>query len=304
MVAAETERDATDNETASPRGWRRWKQVGLGTFKRFSAKDNSPRCAGTAFFGFLSFFPAIATAVLIYGMVADEATLARTIDPVRPFLPAATIEIIEDQLTRLAEQPTASLGVGLLISLPVLLWSASRGVDALLYALSQVRSRPEQRGFLMGVLYAVGFTIGGAIFVVLALLLIAVLPAVLALIGADGIPALFLRWPLLFAVTMLVFTVLFRYGPDHRPHDMRYTWPGALLATTLWILASAAFSIYAENWGDYDATFGALSAAAILMFWMFISAQVLILGAAFNAELERADTGEPPLAPALVRADG
>ena len=289
--------DTRASEGTSEHGWSRWKQVLFGTFKRFSAKDNSPRCAGTAFFGFLSFFPAIATAVLIYGMVADEATLARTIDPVRPFLPSATIEVIESQLSRLAEQPEGSLGIGLLISIPVLLWSASRGVDALLYALSQVRNRPEQRSFLMEVVYAVGFTVGGAIFVVVALLVIAVLPAILALVGAESIPALFLRWPLLFAVTMLVFTVLFRYGPDHRPHDMRYIWPGALLATTLWILASAAFSIYVENWGDYDATFGALSAAAVLMFWMFISAQVLVLGASFNAELERADTGYPPLAP-------
>ena len=61
-----------------------------------------------------------------------------------------------------------------------------------------------------------------------------------------------------------------------------------MLASLLWILAGAIFSIYVQNWGNYSATFGSVSAAVVLLLWMYNSAQILVLGAAFNAALEKA----------------
>ena len=86
---------------------------------------------------------------------------------------------------------------------------------------------------------------------------------------------------------------LYRFGPDHHPHRFRYIWPGAALASLLWILAGAIFSIYVQNWGNYSATFGSVSAAVVLLLWMYNSAQILVLGAAFNAALEHQD-GQGP----------
>ena len=279
---------------AKPRGWARWRSIARGTLKRFFDRDTAPRCAGTAFFGFLSFFPAFATIVLIYGLVADEQLRASTADSLGYILPDTAMTIIGEQLRLLSEQPRMTLGLGLLISVPLTLWSGSRGVDALLFAMSEVRNQPQRRGFIKSVLVAVGLTIGGSVFVVAALLTVAGLPALIPFPTGDELFVLILRWPILLVVTIAVFAVLYRWGPDRRPRRFRHIWPGALLGSVLWLLAGAIFSIYVENWGNFELTFGSVSAAVVLLLWMYNSAQILVLGAAFNAEIERADTGRPP----------
>ena len=268
-------------------GFDRWKRIALGTLKLFLDPDTSPRCAGTAFFGFLSLFPAIATVFLIYGLVADTTLLVETIDNLQYLLPSMALDILREQLVMLASQSNTTLGIGLLISIPLALWSGSRGVDALLYAMSRVRGEPPTRGFVKTVLYAVGLTIAGAIFLVIALVTVAGLPALIPFPTGEEWLLLVLRWPVLLVITVAVLAALYRWGPDRHPRKFRYIWPGAVLASLLWILAGAVFSIYVENFGNFEASFGSVSAAVVLLLWMYNSAQIFVLGSAFNAELER-----------------
>lgn len=276
---------------AVPHGLERWKQVGLATFRTFIAPDTAPRCAAAGFFGFLSIFPAIATVALIYGLVANHALVADTVSSLEYVLPGPALDIVREQLNGLASQPPATLGIGLLISIPLALWSSSRGVDALLYAMSRVRGEKEKRGFIKSALVAIGLSIGASIFMVVALLTIAGLPALIPFPSGDELLVLLFRWPVLLVLTALVLSALYRFGPDRRPRRLRYVWPGAVLASLLWLLAGALFSIYVENFGNYQATFGSVSAAVVLLLWLYNSAQILVLGAAFNAELEFVSTG-------------
>jgi membrane protein len=270
------------------RGFARWKGIALDTIKVFLDPDTSPRCAATAFFGFLSFFPAIATVALIYGIVASGPLVAETVDSFTYVLPGMALGILDEQLKNLAAAPPATLGIGLLISIPLALWSGSRGVEALLFAMSRVRGAPERRGFVKEAAIAVGLTVGGSIFVAVALLTVAGLPALLPFpTGAEWL-LLVVRWPILLVISALVMALLYRFGPDRHPHRFRFIWPGAVLASLLWLLAGAIFSIYVQNWGNYSATFGSVSAAVVLLLWMYNSAQILVLGAAFNAALEKA----------------
>src|SRR3569833_2902318 len=149
-------------------GFARWKAIAMNTIKVFFDPDTSPRCAATAFFGFLSFFPSIATVALIYGIVANGPLVTETVNSLAYVLPGMALDILDEQLKRLAAAPPVSLGLGLLISIPLALWSGSRGIEALLFAMSRVRGAPERRGFIKEALVAVGLTIGGSIFVVAA----------------------------------------------------------------------------------------------------------------------------------------
>jgi membrane protein len=274
-------------------GWRFWRDVAMATVMNFLDPDTSPRCAGAAFFGFLSLFPAIATVALIVGLVLDPAMLRGTLSVLQYVLPQGALRLLEEQLLRLTVQPEAALGLGLLISVPLALWSGSRGVDALLFALSQVRGQKERRGFLTQVVVAIGTTMIGGVFVAIALLTVAGLPALIPFPTGEDVLLLVLRWPILLALTIVIFALLYRFGPDRHPHRFRFIWPGAVLASTLWILAGAVFSIYVENWGNFELTFGSVSAAVVLLLWMYNSTQILVLGAAFNAEIQRALTGNP-----------
>jgi membrane protein len=270
-----------------PGAFGRWKNIVFGTLKSFfTDPDTSPRCAAAAFFGFLSFFPAIATVALIYGFLANRTLVGQTIESVRYLIPDIALDVAAEQLELLAAQPPVTLGLGLLVSVPLTLWSASRGVDALLFAMSRVRRERGKRSFLKSLLYAVGLSIGGGIFLVVALLTVAGLPALIPWPSGEELIVLALRWPILLVLSVLVLAGLYRWGPDRHPRKFRYIWPGAILASLLWLLAGAIFSIYVENWGNYEATFGSVSAAVVLLLWLYNSAQILVLGAAFNAEIE------------------
>jgi membrane protein len=284
----------TEREIA-PHGFERWKRIGLGTFRAFTDPDTSPRCAATAFFGFLAIFPAVATVALIYGLIANRAIVADTVSALRYILPGPALDILREQLTNLAAQPPGALSLGLLISVPLAIWSSSRGVDALLYAMSRVRGEKEKRGFVADTLVAIGLSIGASLFVVVALLTVAGLPALIPFPSGEDLLVLALRWPILLVLSVGVLAVLYRWGPDRHPRKFRYIWPGTILASLLWLLAGAIFSIYVENFGNYQATFGSVSAAVVLLLWLYNSAQILVLGAAFNAELEFVATGKARL---------
>jgi membrane protein len=266
--------------------WRRLFDFALRCWRTFSEEDTSLRCAGTAFFGFLSLFPAVATVVLIFGLFADRTILARTIDAFQYVLPAQVLEVLREQMTMLIEQPAATLGWGLLVSVALALWSGSRGVNALIYAMSRVRRQPERRGFIQAALVSIALSVAGAIFLVIAIIVIAGLPALFPWPTREEWLLLLIRWPVLLVLTTLAIMALYRWGPDRHPRHWRYIWPGAVFASLLWIFAGALFSIYVENFANYQASFGSVTAAIVMLLWLYNSAQIFVLGAVVNSELE------------------
>ncbi|HEY8357600.1 MAG TPA: YihY/virulence factor BrkB family protein [Ramlibacter sp.] len=257
--------------------------------------DTSLRCAGVAFFGFLSLFPTIATIVLLYGLIADSGILTQTIEQLRYIVPGMPMEVVHDQLVSLINQPPATLGLGLLLSACVALWSGSRGVNALMFAMSRVRGKPERRGPIKTVFMSVSLTVAGSAFMLISLTAMAGLPALTRLLpfpSATDLLILAARWPALLALSVALVSAFYRWGPDRHPRRLRYIWPGALLSSVAWVLAGLIFSIYVENFGNFEASFGSLTAAIVLLLWMYNSAQVFVLGAAFNAQLEYEDAAE------------
>lgn len=268
--------------------WRRWLDFLGRCWATFGDPDTSLRCAGTAFFGFLSLFPAIGAAVLVFGLVADFATLGKTLDSLTYILPVQVRDVLREQLTTLIEQPAATLGIGLLISLALALWSGSRGVNSLIYAMSRVRHQPERRSFVRAAAVSIGLSVAGGLFLIIALTVIAGLPALVPWPSRDEWLLLLVRWPVLLALTALGLMALYRWGPDRHPRHWRNIWPGAVFASLLWVLAGALFSIYVENFANYQATFGSVTAAIVILLWLYNSAQIFVLGAVVNSELEYA----------------
>jgi membrane protein len=93
-----------------------------------------------------------------------------------------------------------------------------------------------------------------------------------------------LRWPVIFALMMTALSALYRYAPALKL-SWRETIPGAVTATGVWIVASLAFSCYANNFRSYDKTYGSIGAVIALLFWMYASAFVILLGGEINARL-------------------
>lgn len=278
-----------------------WRDVALRVKDQVREDNLGLVAAGVAFFAFLSLFPALAALVSIYGLIADPADVQQQMQAVGGAMPEEAGGIIQQQLDSVARASGGALGLGFAVSLALALWSANKGTKNLMTALSIAYDEPEDRGFFKLNLTSLAITLGAMLLAIVAIGAVVVLPAALGAVGlgaAAEITIRLLRWPLLAAVILGGLAIVYRYGPNREHAEWRWTTPGSILATALWLVGSIAFSIYVSNFGAYDATYGSLGAVVILLLWFFMSAFVILLGAEVNAELERqterdTTTGEP-----------
>jgi len=106
-----------------------------------------------------------------------------------------------------------------------------------------------------------------------------------------------LRWVLLALLMMVGLGVLYRFAPDRTNAKFRWVSWGSGVATVLWLVASAGFSIYVNNFGSYNKTYGALAGVIVLNLWLYISCMVILFGAELNAELEAQTTRDSTTGP-------
>jgi membrane protein len=264
----------------------------MGTYESLSEDRVLAVAAGVTFYGLLALFPAIAALVSLYGLFADPQAIQTHLQELSSVLPGGAVEIIGDQIKRVASAGTGTLGVSSAISIAIAFWGANAGVKAMFDALNVAYGTKEERGFVKLNLTSLAFTIGAIAFAILALGAVVVLPLVLRYVGLDAAYETLLtfgRWPLIWVIVALALAVLYRYGATDslNPEWHWITW-GSALASLLWLAASVLFSWYAANFGSYNATYGSLGAVIGLMTWMWISATVIMLGAELNSEIEKA----------------
>lgn len=277
-----------------------WKQI----LKRAWAEQKEDNigliAAGVAYYAFTALFPALIAAVTLYGLVADPAQVAEQTRSLTDQLPADAASLITTQLTTVAEGSGGALGVGLVVSVLAALFSASGGVGNLIKAINIAYDEEETRKFLKLRGLALLLTLGAVLFVVVAVGLIAVLPVVLDNIGLGGIGtalALVLRWVGLVAFMMVALAVLYRYAPDRDAPKFSWVGLGAIVATLLWIVGSAAFSFYVSNFGSYGKTYGALAGVVVLLLWFYLTAFIVLLGAEINSESEQQTAKDSTVGP-------
>jgi len=257
--------------------------------------------AGVAFYALLAIFPSIAALVAIYGLFADPAKLEGHLEVLSGVLPGGAIDVIRDQLTRLASKHGSMLGLTFIGSLALSLWSANAAMKSIFDTLNIVYSEKEKRGFIILNAISLFFTAAGIGFVLLALGAIVVLPPALKNVGISDFSDLLVRigrWPLLFVVITLSLLLIYRYGPSRAKPQWRWITWGSAFAAFAWLLASILFSWYAQNFGSFNKTYGSLGAVIGFMTWIWISAIVLLIGAELDAEMEHQTARDTTVGPA------
>jgi membrane protein len=280
---------------------RGWFQITKRAWAESKADQVPLLAAGVAFFSFLSLFPAMIAAVMVYGLVADPKTVADQAKQLSDALPKDAASLITGQMEAITKTPQQSLGLGLIIALVLALWSASGGVGNVMSAVNIAYDEDETRGFVKRKALAILFTLGAILFAVVAIVLIAVLPVLLDELIPSGVVRVLIevgRWVGLLVAVMVALAVLYRYAPDRDAPQLKWASVGAVVSTVIWLIASLGFSLYVDNFGSYGKTYGALAGVVVLLLWLWISMFVVLLGAEINAEAEQqtgVDTtvGEP-----------
>lgn len=279
-----------------------WLDVLSRTKQQLTDDNLSIVAAGVAFYGFVAVVPALAATVAIYGLVADPHQVTEQITALARVVPGDALPLLRDQMIRITANDQAA-GIGAILGVLLAIYSSANATKALISGLNIAYDETEKRGFIKLSFIAMVLTVGAIVGAVLAVGLVAVLPTVLSHLPLGGsIETLLnvLRWPLLLGGFMAGLAVMFRYGPCRR--DAKWSWvsPGAILATVLWLIGSALFSLYVSKVGSYDKTYGPLGAVVVFLMWLYISAFVVLIGAELNSELERQtkrDTTDEPEKP-------
>ena len=271
---------------------RRWWPVLKRTVTEFREDNLTDWAAALTYYSVLAIFPALIVLVSILGLVGDSATQP-LIDNLGTVAPGPAKDIFTSALENLQGDQGAA-GVLFVVGLVGALWSASGYVGAFMRASNAIYDIDEGRPVWKTLPVRVSLTL-----VLLTLLAISTIAVVLTggiaekfgdLVGLGSTAVDvwdIAKWPVLLVVVSFMFALLYWAAPNVKHPGFRWISPGGVLAVVAWLIASGAFGLFVSNFGSYNKTYGALGGVVVFLVWLWISNIVILLGAEFNAELER-----------------
>ncbi|MFT0847254.1 YihY/virulence factor BrkB family protein [Actinomycetaceae bacterium L2_0104] len=270
-----------------------WKYVLRTTVREFSADGCTDLAAGLTYRTVFSIFPALIALVSILSIFAQsESTLTSLLDEAEQIVPEETWQSVQPALESVLTAPAA--GIGLVIGLLTALWSASGYVKAFGRAMNKIHDVPEGRGAiklnLQQYLLTAFILVLGAVGLMIFVLSGPVAEAVGEAIGLGSVALnvwSIAKWVLLALLVVIVIALLYYATPNVRQPKFRWISIGALIAIVVAVAATLGFFFYVSNFGNYNATYGALAGVIILLLWIYIINAILLFGAEVDSEIER-----------------
>lgn len=277
-------------------------------WERMSTENIGLMAAGVAFYCFLSIVPLLAAVILTYGLIADPSTVRGHIETIVSVVPHDAAQLILDQLVAVTTTSTGKTGLGLVIALFFAIYGATRASSAIMAALNVIYGFKEDRNVVWTTLTSFGIIIGAVLAAVAGLLSATVLAWIQTIANHLGPVVAFViqigTWGVAALLASAAIGAAYRFGPSRRPAGWQWQSFGSFLATVLWLAATIALGFYVSRFGNYNATYGSLSAVVVLLMWLFVSSYVILLGATINAVItpprrwrgaEQDAAAEPPL---------
>lgn len=250
--------------------------------------------AGVAFFGMFGIFPGIAAVIAIFGLIADPVVIAEQLSLMQDIIPPDAYVLISSQVVRLVAAPADALGWATGVSILLAIWSCRAGVAALIGGLNAIAGQRMRNG-LWQIVVALLLTFALVTLAIVALTVVVIVPILLAFIPVANSTAWLLegiRWLIALGVLMLGLSLLYRFGPARIGSRGRWFTVGAFVVVVLWVAASMGLSFYLTNFASYNEVYGSIGAVIGLLLWLYVSAYLILLGAALNVEVHGYDA--PP----------
>jgi membrane protein len=275
------------------------------TVKEYLQDDLLTYASAIAFQALLSLFPFLLFLAALLGFLHLDSFFAWLQRSATAMLPEEAAGLVNGIVAGLQEQKRGLLSFGIATAL----WVASAGVRMIMKAMNVAYEVPEARSPWKRYPLSIFYTLGLAAMTIAAAALLVVGPQAMEWIaGQVGLGDMFvvvwswLRWPVAVLLLVVAVAVIY-YAAPNVDHPFKLFTPGALVAVAVWIAGSVGFGYYVRHFADYDAMYGSIGAVIILLFYLYISAAVLLFGAEMNAVIERGSTGiQPAQQPAEERS--
>jgi membrane protein len=273
---------------------RHWWDALKGTVRRFGSLHLTDWAAALTYYAVLAVFPAFIVLVATLGLVGQHPeTTNAVLNIVGRVSPPSTVETLEEPVAGVIRSKGgagALLGIGLIGAL----WSASAYIGAFVRASNTIYEIQEGRPFWRLRPLQLLLTLAAVLLVSLLAVAIVLTGDLAEAIGDEiglqheavtawGI----FKWPLSFAIVTVLFDALYYLAPNVRQRGFRWITPGGVVGVLLWVAASAGFALYVANFDAYNKTYGTIGAVIVFLVWLWITNIALLLGAVFNAEIER-----------------
>ncbi len=280
---------------------RGWKDILYRIYENIADDRIVAMAASVTFYAILALVPAIAALGALYGLFSDPRSIASHLAMLSGVLPGGAMQVLGDEINRVAAQANSRLGLAFLIGLGTALWSANAGIKSLFDALNIVYKEPEKRNLFWLNATSLAFTVSTVLFALVALMAMVALPPALDYFGVSSWTEQITtvgRWPALLVVVIFGLSCLYRFGPSRAKPQWRWLSWGSGFAAIAWLVVSLLFTWYAAHFGSYNKTYGSLGAIVGFMVWIWLSNIVILLGAEINAETEHqtardTTTGKP-----------
>jgi len=251
---------------------------------------------GAAYSAILSFFPVLATAAALLVRVRAEFA-SRTLQSfLAQIVPPGSEQLVIDQFRLIGQRPRAYPVVTAMLSL----WASATVVSSLMEGFHAAYRLTVRRPFLREATVSILLVICSLVPMLGAMVLVLfghqaervvlswmkVDPILHPLEGTWRWISLLARYAVAFGAIVFITGLLYYFGPNRRQRWHR-VWPGAILATILWLAATSGFGWYVRNIASYNILYGSIGASIALLVWMYLMSLIAILGCEFNAESER-----------------
>jgi membrane protein len=275
-----------------------WGELVRRTVKETQSDNGLGLAAQLAYYFFLSLFPALLFLIALAGVFASEGLVTRVVEMLSGTVPPDVIGIIRDQLLSLSRGDQGGI---MTFGVLAALWSSSAAMVALIDSPNRAYDVEEGRPWWKQRLTAILLTIGVAAFILASFALVIAGPQLAETVASRaGLGTAFewtwkiLQWPVVFALIVTAFGLVYYFAPDV-DQDWVFLTPGSVLATVLWLVGSLAFRYYVVNFGSYNETYGTIGGIMVLLLWLYITGLCVIVGAEMNAEIEHAsEHGKDP----------
>jgi membrane protein len=267
--------------------------------------------AALAYRGLFGLFPFLFILVVLLGALGFPDFIDRAMDQARAqssrYVPQQLEPVVEpareqvQPLLGMIERAEKQAGGNLLFfGVAVALWSVSAVARTLTEAFNVAYQVTESRRWWKQLLLSLAFGPILALVVIVSVALMLIGPQLVGSIAeVVNLDELFvrlwgwLRFPVALLLLAVVLSVVYHFGPNARQR-YRSVVPGAALSVVLWAISSVGFSVYLANFADYGATYGSIGAAVGLLFYLYLCASVVLVGAELNAALYHRLTADTP----------
>ncbi len=254
--------------------------------RRYYVHDVARDSAALTYYLLFAIFPLLIFVSTLLGVL--ELDIASITAVLAPILPSDVVDIIRTYLEYVAANQSRQL---LWFSLVFSIWFPMRSTGCLMHSLRKAFGRSAPENILLGQLRTLLFTIWMIFVIGLTLALVVVgrralyflsgfLPLSETFISVWG----YLRFIILGLVMAISLGILYQLALGQR-RPLREVLPGVGSSLAAWLLLSMAFSYYVENMARYAQLYGSIATIVVVLLWLYMSGQVLILGAELTASL-------------------